>query len=144
MSGPTRGMVAGQAITTGATSDEYRETHERIFGKDRKPQRGRFRFDPVAGKCVSIDEDWTDAERRAQTTTEEIVHGKAIAPDGTDISSRKKRREYMTREGVADASDFTQHGKQKRKEREERYSSGRNRKQVTQAVVEAYNRLRKP
>lgn len=147
MSAPKRGMVAGGPITTANMDGDrkaFEEGYERTFGKDKKPQRGRWRFDEKAGVMVPVDEDWTDAERRAQTATEGIVYGNSVAPDGTDISSRNKRRDYMKREGVADASDFTQHGKQKRKEREEHYSSGRNRKQVTQAVVEAYNRLRKP
>lgn len=58
---------------------------------------------------IEVTEDFTGAERRAQTVTEELVHGGARATDGTDISSRKKRREYMARTGVADASDFKNH-----------------------------------
>lgn len=57
---------------------------------------------------IEVSDDFTGAERRAPTTTEGLVHGNAVAQDGTDISSRKKRREYMRREGVADHGDFTE------------------------------------
>lgn len=57
---------------------------------------------------VEVSDDYTGAERRAQTVTEEIVHGGTRATDGTDISTRKKRREYLKATGLADSSDFTE------------------------------------
>lgn len=71
--------------------------------------RTRYRYDPETKSLVQISEDWTDTERRAQTVTEELVYGGAHAPDGTDMSSRKKHREYLARTGMAMASDFKEH-----------------------------------
>lgn len=105
MSNPTRGMVAGQAITTQAQTKEFDEGYERVFGAVRKPCRGRFVYRD--GQAVNVDEDWTDAERRAQTSTEELTYGGAVATDGTPINSRKKHAEYLKREGLCMAGDFS-------------------------------------
>lgn len=117
MSGPTKGMVAGQPIKTGAATKEFDEGYERIFGPDRKPVRGRWRYDAAQGKCVDIDAEWNDAEARAQTTTEGLVYGHERAPDGTDISGRAKHRDYMKRNGLAMVGDFTEHWAKAEKER---------------------------
>lgn len=139
MSGPTRGMVAGQPIQTGATSDEYREAHDRIFGKDRKPQRGRYVFVEELGKCVPVGEDWSDTPRRAQVPTEEIVYGNAKATDGTPINSRKKHREYLKRNGLAMANDFSEGYRERvKKSREEKDS-----KHLRETVERAFYKSRR-
>lgn len=145
MSGPTKGMVAGQQITTGAQTKEFDEGYERVFGHDRKPQRGRFRYDAEAGQCVEVGADWTDAERRAATATEEIVYGNTQATDGTDLSSRKKHREYMKQNGLAMVSDFKEHWQTKKKERENFHGpNGTNTKRIKESVAQAFHKLRKP
>lgn len=106
MSGPTRGMVAGQAIQTQAQTKEYDEGFERTFG-ERKRARGRFRWNPETNQTEPIDADWTDAETRAQVSTEEIVYGDAKATDGTPINTRKRHREYLQRNGLAMMGDFS-------------------------------------
>jgi hypothetical protein len=112
MSAPKRGMVAGQPIQTGAQTKEFDEGYERVFGKG-GGERGRFIYRD--GQMVNVDADWTDAERRAQTATEELVHGKTQTTDGVDISSRKKRREYMQALGVTDSSDYSPEWVERRK-----------------------------
>jgi hypothetical protein len=112
MSAPKRGMVAGQPIQTGAQTKEFDEGYERVFGKG-GGERGRFVYRD--GQMVNVDPDWTDAERRAQTATEELVHGKTQTTDGVDISSRKKRREYMAALGVTDSSDYSPEWVERRK-----------------------------
>lgn len=140
MSGePKRGMVAGQAIQTQAPSAEYDEGFERIFGKDRKPQRGRFVWSQEQQCMVEVGADWTDAERRAQTSTEEIEYGNLRATDGADISSRRKRREYMAATGVTDSSDFSP-GWYERRRKDIRTEQDRQRKTD---LVETYKQLRK-
>jgi hypothetical protein len=67
---------------------------------------------------IEVSDDFTGAERRAQTTTEEIVHGGNRSPEGVDISTRKRRREYMKATGVADHTDFTNHLAKARAERD--------------------------
>jgi hypothetical protein len=93
---------------------------------------------------IEVTEDWRNAELRAPVATEAIVHDGVRAPTGEVLDTKKKRREYMRANGLADAQDFAQHWESKAKERAERHSSGRNREAVTRAVVEAFNKLRKP
>ncbi len=112
MSGaPKRGMVAGQAITTQAQTKEFDEGFDRIFGTVRNKQRGRFVYRD--GQMVSVDEDWTDATSRAQTATEELTYARLKATDGTDISSRKKHREYLKANGLCQASDYSKEYQEK-------------------------------
>jgi hypothetical protein len=80
--------------------------------------RRRYRYDPELKAVVEIGSDWTDVERRAPAATEELTYGGMRATDGTDISSRKKHREYLKATGYAMASDFTESGKTAAAERE--------------------------
>lgn len=126
------------------TNGAFRDGHERMFG-DAKPKRGRTVYPSDGTEPYEVSEEWENpAIARAQTTTEQIVHGSNVTQDGTDISTRKKRKEWMERTGTADFSDFKEHLPKKAKERAEFYTSGQNRKRVTEAVVNAYNKLRKP
>lgn len=104
MSGPKRGMVAGQPIQTQAQSKEFDEGYERVFGKGTR-ERGRFVYRD--GQAVRVGEDWTDAERRAQTATEELLYGGGKATDGTPINSRKRFKEYLRQNGLTHASDYS-------------------------------------
>jgi hypothetical protein len=106
MSGPTRGMVAGQAITTQAQTKEFDEGYERIFGKA-KPARGRFVYRD--GEAINVDRDWvgTDSEK-PPVFTDRYMEGDR-ATDGTDIGNRTRRRNYMEKNGLADSSDYTGH-----------------------------------
>lgn len=145
MSGPTKGMVAGQPIKTGAQTREYDEGHERIFGKDRTPTRGRFVYSEEHHGMIQVGSDWEPTDRAgAPRKSEAEIYGNDVAQDGSDISSKKRRRDYMKREGVADTSDFTGgYWEKKVKERVEARSP--NPKESTrQAVAEAWRKLRKP
>lgn len=117
MSEPKRGMVAGQAITTQAQTKEFDEGYERIFGDRRKPCRGRFVWSDEAQAMVEVGADWepTDAEKMPVFTDRYMENDRAV--DGTDISNRTRRRNYMKARGLADANDFTQHIEKKEKER---------------------------
>lgn len=103
MSAPKRGTVAGQAITTQAQTKEFDEGYERVFGKG-GGERGKFVYRD--GQLVRVDSAWTDAETRAGKSEEE-VYGHDTTADGVDISSRRKRRDYMKATGVTDATDFS-------------------------------------
>jgi hypothetical protein len=99
-----RGMVNGERIVSQASTDEFRENHERIFG-ERKPCRGRWVWDPEEQRLVSA-EDYRPQPRAVDGTimVDRFMEG-AVAPDGTDIGSRRKRQAYMRETGVVDASD---------------------------------------
>jgi hypothetical protein len=117
MSAPTRGMVAGQPIKTTAQTREFDEGFDRTFG-ERKPHRGRFRYDPERKECVPLDADWDDAPRSTGDLGK-FQYDNLRATDGTDISSRTKRREYMKANGYADPTDFApDHAEKVRAQRE--------------------------
>ena len=133
MSAPKRGMVAGQPIQTQAQTKEFDEGYERVFGSVRNKSRGRFVYRD--GQAVSVDEDWTDAERRAQTATEELTYGGARTPgDGVDISSRKKHREYLKANDLAMASDYSPSYMEREAGRRDREETKKVRAQVDRDV----------
>lgn len=134
MSQPKRGMVAGQAITTQAQTKEFDEGYERTFGKG-GGERGKFVYRD--GRLVRVDHAWTDAEKRAGKSEEE-VYGHDTTADGVDISSRRKRKDYMAATGVTDFSDFSPEWHDKKKK-----SIERERDQGRKSdIVESYKRWR--
>lgn len=87
--------------------------------------RARYVYRPNAKgevEAIQVSGDYTGAERRAQTATEGITYGNSMAPDGTDISTRNKRKAYMKRTGAADPQDYTEHLRAKRAERDAFYT----------------------
>lgn len=149
MSEPKRGSVAGQAIVTQAQTQEYDEGYDRIFGKDRKPERGTFIWCPKAQAMVPVGEEWveTDSERMPVFTDRYMEGVKAL--DGTDISSRSKRREYMKSRNLADADDFKGVWAKAKAEREAFYTPGaghdkqRRRDALERAYYEATQRSKR-
>jgi hypothetical protein len=57
---------------------------------------------------VEVTPDLQGHCERAPLFTDRFME-KDVAQDGTDISSRSKRREYMKAHGLADAADFKEH-----------------------------------
>jgi len=100
-----RGTVVGESVQSQASTDEFREAHERIWG-DRPVQRGRWIWDEAAQKLVRA-EDYVPPSmaRDAAIMVDRFMEGQST-PDGADISSRTKRKAYMAAHGVADYDDF--------------------------------------
>jgi hypothetical protein len=69
------------------------------------------------------------------------------APDGTDISTRTKHREYMRQHGLTTADDFAQHWGRKAQERADFYTTGGDhaarREAIARAVYELERRPRR-
>ncbi|RKH09003.1 hypothetical protein D7X74_30435 [Corallococcus sp. CA047B] len=67
-----------------------------------------YRTNPETGQVESheVSADYQSVEARAPLFTDRFMEG-AQAQDGTDISSRTKRRDYMRAHNLADTSDFT-------------------------------------
>lgn len=120
MSGPTKGMVAGQPIKTGVQSKEFDEGFDRTFG-ERKAERGRWVYTdggkPIEGGPVDVNADWTDPGRDEGHKSEAEVYGNLQATDGTDISTKRRHREYMKANGLSMASDFTEYWREAEKKR---------------------------
>ncbi len=106
-------------------TDGFRENYEAIFGGS-KPQRGRLIWDSSRREYVPAAEyrapEAADASGRVPVVTDLYMDG-TRATDGTDIGSRRKRREYMQQNGLADASDYEGVWAKAEKERE-RFFSG--------------------
>lgn len=67
--------------------------------------RRRYRYDTEAKAMVEVGSDWTDTPR-STGDLHKFQHDNMRATDGTDISSRTKRREYMKANGLTDMSDY--------------------------------------
>lgn len=102
----SRGMAAGEGVVSQAATDQYRSEHERIFG-ERKPARGRWVQDPVTGDLVDAASYVPPSEAKdAPVAVGRFYEGIAL-PDGTVCQTRRQYSEYMRRNGVTAASDFS-------------------------------------
>jgi hypothetical protein len=68
--------------------------------------RRRYRWDPEKGCCVPVDADFVGERRDNGLKSEEEVYGHIQATDGTDLSTRRRHREYMREKGLTVADDF--------------------------------------
>ena len=146
MSGPKKGMVAGQPIQTGALTKEYEKGHERTFGKPDAdfPKGRRFVWDPVSKKLVLAG---TVAEQRALDAA--VLAGRFYenvkSPiDGTDIGSRARHREHMKRHNVTTADDFGREWAKAEKDREQIRNGGYDSKGRREDVSRAWDRIFRP
>lgn len=107
-------------IKTRPQTAEFDEGYERTFGKDRKPTRGRWVATPSG--LVPADEyvrpESTDA-LHAPVMVDRYMEG-TVAPDGSDIGNRTRRKQWMAATGSADYGDFKEHRKRAQAEREAR------------------------
>lgn len=103
-----RGMAAGEQIVSQAATNEFRAGHDRTFGMDRKPQRGRWVWDPER-KCLVDAASYRAPEKAkdAPIIADRLHEGTTFEIDGKrhDIGSRRKRRDFMRAVGVEDATD---------------------------------------
>jgi hypothetical protein len=100
-----RGMVNGESIVSQASTEQYRDGYERTFG-DKKPQRGRFVYDAAQGKCVPADEyQAPEAKHGTGIMVDRFMEGDR-APDGSDIGSRRKRKDWMRATDSVEYDDF--------------------------------------
>ena len=99
-------MVAGQPIKTDVVNDAYEQGWERAFGKS-SGQRGRWIWDPVQKKLVE-PHLYRQQERAldAPIMVDRHMEGLSSPVDGSDIGSRRKRKEHMKRHGLVDAEDY--------------------------------------
>jgi len=99
----------------------------------------RYRWDVEKKALVLLEADWVPTARQVARADVTYMDGvKTI--DGIDISSKRKRREYMKAYDVVDATDFSPaylEGVKKERERDEQ----RDRREVVgRAVYETLDR----
>ena len=81
----------------------------------------RYRWDVATKQLVEVGVEWTPTSRQVARADVSYMDGlKTI--DGFDISSKRKRREYMKLNNVVDTSDYSDayvEGQKKARERED-------------------------
>lgn len=78
--------------------------------------RRRYVYDEKLRQLVEIDSDWRPTPRTELMTGN--CYDDARTVEGVDISSRRKRNEYMKQNNLADFDDFKGTWERSRKERE--------------------------
>ncbi len=69
-------------------------------------RRGRFIWDEQRHRLVSADEYVPPAAKTGTGIMSGRCHENQVAPDGTDISTRSKRKAWMRATGNADFGDY--------------------------------------
>lgn len=104
-----------------------------VFRPDH-PKASRFGMVPVADLG-----DFDEGDKRVMVMTDFYMDG-AHSQDGVDIGSRRKRKQFMQARGLADASDYSDDWRARK-----RASDARETKQdIHRDVVEAFREGRKP
>ena len=106
--------IKGQSTQRYEVTDAYRATHEAVFG-ERKPSRGRWVWDKDRQALVPEAEFTPPPENSHVEVMCDFNLDGTRAPDGTDIGSRRKRDEWMRRNGVTFASDYSKETLEKAK-----------------------------
>lgn len=143
MGGPTKGMVAGQAIKTDPLSKEYEENFDRIFKRREAQKGGRWIWDEERQKLVPAEEYRERMAIHSSIVTDRFYEN-TQATDGTDIGSRRKHREYMRRNNLTTVDDFKGHFAAAEKERAAIRSGENDRKERREALARAMYHLHKP
>ena len=114
------------AFSVGGASESYDKGYQKTFGKSGpdKSAKGK-RFAIRNGELVEVGGDYVGQARGGGKRSEEEVFGKLQATDGTDISTRKRHRDYMKSKGLTLAGDFDGKGgywERAKEKREARFS----------------------
>lgn len=116
---------------------EYAEGHERTFGNtEKKP--GRYVWDPVAKALVPVAEYEPNRDAAKSRLFTDRYMEKDRATDGTDISNRRRRKEYMKMRGLADASDYKPDYSERVRARQDREETKSIRDSVERTVYKMY------
>lgn len=105
MSEPTHKSKSEQRTLV---TDQSRANYAETFGHDGPApgSRGRWVWDAKQNRLVRAEEYVPEHRDERQPLYTDRHHEGTVATDGTDIGSRAKRREYMKRNGLAEADDF--------------------------------------
>lgn len=105
--------------------------------------RRRYRYDLETKQMVEVGADYSDAERRAQTPTEELTYGGLRATDGTPINTRRRHREYMHQNGLALTSDYSESSAQATKQRDNFFAGKHGHAGLKEAIGHAYDQVKR-
>ena len=93
-------------------------------------------------ELVEITDDYDAPARADSALWGDRSYEGMVAPDGTDISSRTKHREYMKAKGLTTMDDFKDSWAQAKKEREHYVQNGGSfkRADIERAIYKLQNR----
>jgi hypothetical protein len=131
-----RGMANNEKIVSQASTKEYEEACDRIFGADRTPQRGRWVWDEAAQKLVRAEE-YRPPAGRLQISMDTHYERLVMADGTTVVNSRRQHKEYLKRTGKALAADFKGVWEKTAKDREKFRAGDFDRKERREALGRA-------
>ncbi|MEY4441016.1 MAG: Myxococcus phage Mx8 [Pseudomonadota bacterium] len=105
--------------------------------------RRRWIQDRQTGELIEVTPDYQAALRvDSGALWGDRSYDGLKAPDGTDISSRSKHREYMKATGLATADDFKQTWAKAQEQRERAYTQGGSfsKRDIERAIHQLQNR----
>lgn len=105
--------------------------------------RRRYIQDPKTHELIEVTSDYAAPTRNDSGALWGDRHYDGLrATDGTDISSRKKHREYMKANNLTTVDDFKETWAQAQKERERYYTQGGSikRADIERAMYQVMNR----
>lgn len=108
--------------------------------------RRRYIQDPVTFEMIEVTPDFVPPPRESAKNRGALWNDRHYdgvkATDGTDISTRKKHRDYMKRNNLATVDDFSQTWAKSQKERESYYTQGGSikRSDIERAMYQINNR----
>lgn len=102
-------------------------------------RRYAMRPDPETGELVLVElgADYVGQRRDEGRRSEEEIYGKTTAPDGTDLSTRKRHRDYMKSKGLAMTSDYTNSWAKAADERAKYFTGQHDSKAIRETVEKA-------
>lgn len=105
-----RGLAAGEPIQSQAQTEEFDAGYDRTFGTpDGSEKGGRWIWDMRQGRLVKADEYQAEPRAVDAPIISDRIHEGTAFDDGErvrDLGSRRKRREFLREQGLAEASDF--------------------------------------
>ena len=110
--------------------------------------RRRYVQDPVTYEMIEVTADYVPVPRESARNNGALWNDRNYegvqATDGTDISSRKKHREYMRKNNLTTVDDFSSSWARSQSERENYYKNGGSfkRADIERAIYEVNNRRR--
>lgn len=98
-----------------------------------------------AGELVLVEagSDYRPDLRDGHCRSEAEIYGNCVATDGADLSSRRRHREYMERNGLTVASDYKQSWETAHNERKKVFAGDWDNEGRRQDVVRAFEQAEK-
>lgn len=101
-----------------------------------------YRWDEQQKKLVEVGGDYVPSSDSRNNIVSDLYMDGVRATDGTDIGSRRKRKEYMKARGLVDTDDCKGIWEKARKERDDFYSGNWDTEARRRDIVESMRELK--